>query len=50
VLWQIEEEKRSKISMLNVHKEWRQIMRVAKVKDLRQDIEWLSAKHVHQVS
>lgn len=35
--------------MLKIHKEWRKIMRVAKVKDLRKDIVWLSAKHVHQV-
>jgi len=47
--FQIEEEKRSTKSMLQIHKEWRNIMRRAKVEEQRRDIDWLSKKHVHQV-
>lgn len=46
---QVDEARRSKISMLEIHKAWRKIMRIAKVEELRNDIVWLSAKHVHQV-
>jgi hypothetical protein len=46
---QVDEARRSKLSMLEIHKAWRKIMRIAKVEELRNDIVWLSAKHVHQV-
>jgi hypothetical protein len=46
---QVDEARRSKTSMLEIHKAWRKIMRIAKVEELRNDIVWLSAKHVHQV-
>ncbi|KAH8958678.1 hypothetical protein BDL97_06G038200 [Sphagnum fallax] len=45
----VDEARRSKTSMLEIHKAWRKIMRIAKVEELRNDIVWLSAKHVHQV-
>lgn len=48
--FQVDEEKLSKTSMLNIHKEWRKIMRQAAVQEMRVDIEWLSEKHVYQVS
>lgn len=45
----VEEEKRSTNSMLQIHNQWRSIMRSAKLKEQREDIDWLSKKHVHQV-
>jgi hypothetical protein len=49
VNFQIDEEKRSNKSMLQIHKDWRKIMRAAKIAEQRRDIDWLSKKHVHQV-
>ncbi|KAG0562864.1 hypothetical protein KC19_9G177400 [Ceratodon purpureus] len=45
----VEEEKRSKLSMLQMHKTWRNIMREQSVQELRKDIAWMSQKHVHEV-
>lgn len=45
----IEEEKRSRLSMLEMHKTWRQIMREQSIVELRRDIRWLSQKHVNEV-
>lgn len=35
--------------MMQIHNEWRNIMRRAKIEEQREDIDWLSKKHVHQV-
>ncbi|KAG0619628.1 hypothetical protein M758_4G153200 [Ceratodon purpureus] len=45
----IDEEKRSQKSMLQIHKDWRKIMRTAKIEEQRRDMDWLAKKHVHQV-
>lgn len=44
----IDEEKRSKLSMLEMHKTWRNIMREASVLEMRGDIKWLDQKHIHE--
>ncbi len=49
-LFQIEEEKRSELSMLEMHKTWRNIMRQQSLVELKRDIGWLSQKHVHEVN
>jgi hypothetical protein len=46
---QVEEEKLSKSSMLEIHKEWRKMMRLSSLKELREDIQWLSQEHVREV-
>lgn len=46
---QIDEEKLSVKSMLEIHKKWRSILRIAKIKEQRDDIDWLTKNHVRQV-
>lgn len=46
---QVEEEQLSKSSMLEIHKEWRKMMRLASLKELRADIQWLSQEHIREV-
>jgi hypothetical protein len=43
------EEKRSKLSMLEMHKTWRNIMREASVLEMRGDMKWLAQKHIHEI-
>jgi hypothetical protein len=39
----------SKINGIKIHNQWRKIMRLAKVEDLRKDIEILSQNHEREV-
>nr|PNR58084.1 hypothetical protein PHYPA_005079 [Physcomitrium patens] len=45
----IDEEKLSVKSMLEIHKKWRSILRIAKIKEQRDDIDWLTKNHVRQM-
>ena len=39
----------AKINAIKIHNQWRKIMRLAKVEDLRKDIEILSQNHEREV-
>lgn len=45
----IEEEKRSRLSKLQIHKTWRSIMREHSIQELRGDIKWMAKKHLKEV-
>lgn len=44
----IEEEKRSRLSKLQIHKTWRSIMREHSIQELRGDIKWMAKKHLKE--
>uniref|UniRef100_A0A061R1K0 Dynein regulatory complex subunit 2 n=1 Tax=Tetraselmis sp. GSL018 TaxID=582737 RepID=A0A061R1K0_9CHLO len=46
---QLREERYSKINAIKIHNQWRKIMRMAKVEELRKDIEILSQNHEREV-
>lgn len=46
---QLNEEKYAKINSIKIHNQWRKIMRLAKVEDLRKEIEILSQNHEREV-
>mmetsp|Transcript_14746 Transcript_14746/g.41521 ORF Transcript_14746/g.41521 Transcript_14746/m.41521 type:complete len:530 (-) Transcript_14746:148-1737(-) len=46
---QLREERYSKINSIKIHNQWRKIMRMAKVEELRKDIEILSQNHEREV-
>mmetsp|Transcript_36300 Transcript_36300/g.43865 ORF Transcript_36300/g.43865 Transcript_36300/m.43865 type:complete len:516 (-) Transcript_36300:287-1834(-) len=46
---QLNEERYAKINSIKIHNQWRKIMRLAKVEDLRKEIEILSQNHEREV-
>lgn len=46
---QIREQQYAKLNGIKIHNQWRKIMRLAKVEDLRRDIEVLSQNHEREV-
>ena len=45
----LREERYAKINAIKIHNQWRKIMRMAKVEELRKDIEILSQNHEREV-